>query len=127
MALINFTLSNARRFYSSMGKPLGWKGLIPSAKCKHRKRMDGLELHHHAPELIIILIIVTSHCPPPHNFNQQGRNFSAYILAVYFNWLLQRNWKKQLLKVPEKLKLSEHNYNKCLIMLKIVLNELVHS
>ena len=28
MALTNFTLSNARRFYSSMGNPLGWKGLI---------------------------------------------------------------------------------------------------
>ena len=28
MALIDFTLSNARRFYSSMGNPLGWKGLI---------------------------------------------------------------------------------------------------
>ena len=25
---IDFTLSNARRFYSSMGNPLGWKGLI---------------------------------------------------------------------------------------------------
>ena len=28
MALIDFTLSNARRFYSSMGNPLGWNGLI---------------------------------------------------------------------------------------------------
>ena len=28
MALIDFTLSNARRFYSSMGNPLGVKGLI---------------------------------------------------------------------------------------------------
>ena len=28
MALVDFTLSNARRFYSSMGNPLGWKGLI---------------------------------------------------------------------------------------------------
>ena len=28
MALIDFTLSNARRFYSSMGNPSGWKGLI---------------------------------------------------------------------------------------------------
>ena len=27
MALIDFTLSNAWRFYSSMGNPLGWKGL----------------------------------------------------------------------------------------------------
>ena len=27
MALIDFTLSNARRFYLSMGNPLGWKGL----------------------------------------------------------------------------------------------------
>ena len=27
MALIDFTLSNARRFYSSMGSPLGLKGL----------------------------------------------------------------------------------------------------
>ena len=27
MALIDFTLSDARRFYSSMGNPLGWKGL----------------------------------------------------------------------------------------------------
>ena len=27
MALIDFTLSNARRFYSSMGNPLGLKGL----------------------------------------------------------------------------------------------------
>jgi len=27
MALIDFTLSNARRFYSSMGNPIGWKGL----------------------------------------------------------------------------------------------------
>ena len=29
MALIDFTLSNARRFYSSMGNPLGLKGLSP--------------------------------------------------------------------------------------------------
>ena len=28
MALIDFTLSNARRFYWSMGNPLGWKGLM---------------------------------------------------------------------------------------------------
>ena len=28
LALIDFTLSNARRFYSSMGNPLGVKGLI---------------------------------------------------------------------------------------------------
>ena len=28
MALIDFTLSNARQFYSSMGNPLGSKGLI---------------------------------------------------------------------------------------------------
>ena len=28
MALTDFTLSNARRFYSSMGNPSGWKGLI---------------------------------------------------------------------------------------------------
>ena len=28
MALIDFTLSNARRFYSSMGNPSGLKGLI---------------------------------------------------------------------------------------------------
>jgi len=28
MALIDFTLSNARRFYSSMGNPLGLKGLM---------------------------------------------------------------------------------------------------
>ena len=27
MALVDFTLSNARRFYSSMGNPLGLKGL----------------------------------------------------------------------------------------------------
>ena len=27
MALIDFTLSNARRFHSSMGNPLGLKGL----------------------------------------------------------------------------------------------------
>ena len=27
MALIDFTLSNARRFYLSMANPLGWKGL----------------------------------------------------------------------------------------------------
>ena len=27
MALIDFTLSNARRFYSSMGNPSGLKGL----------------------------------------------------------------------------------------------------
>ena len=30
MALIDFTLSNARRFYSSMGNLLGWKGLTTS-------------------------------------------------------------------------------------------------
>ena len=32
MALIDFTLSNARRFYSSMGNPLGLKGLIAVLK-----------------------------------------------------------------------------------------------
>ena len=31
MALIDFTLSNARRFYSSMGNPLGVKGLTTSS------------------------------------------------------------------------------------------------
>ena len=30
MALIDFTLSNARRFYSSMGNPSGLKGLKPT-------------------------------------------------------------------------------------------------
>ena len=29
-ALIDFTLANARRFYSSMGNPLDGKGLIPA-------------------------------------------------------------------------------------------------
>ena len=33
-ALIDFTLSNARRFYSSMGNPLDGKGLT-TAKCPH--------------------------------------------------------------------------------------------
>ena len=32
MALIDFTLSNARRFYSSMGNPLGWKVLTENKK-----------------------------------------------------------------------------------------------
>jgi len=32
MALLDFTLSNARRFYSSMVNPLGWKGLKVSTK-----------------------------------------------------------------------------------------------
>ena len=32
MALIDFTLSNARRFYSSMENPLGVKGLKKSMK-----------------------------------------------------------------------------------------------
>ena len=31
MALIDFALSNARRFHSSMGNPLGSKGLIDFA------------------------------------------------------------------------------------------------
>ena len=31
MALIDFTLSNARRFYSSMGNPLGVKGLTATS------------------------------------------------------------------------------------------------
>ena len=31
MALIDFTLSNARRFYSSMENPLGVKGLTTSS------------------------------------------------------------------------------------------------
>ena len=30
MALIDFTLHNARQFYSSMGNPLGGKGLTTS-------------------------------------------------------------------------------------------------
>ena len=30
MALIDFTLSNTRRFYFSMGNPIGWKGLKAS-------------------------------------------------------------------------------------------------
>ena len=36
MALIDFTfrLSNARQFYSSMGNPLGWKGLKVSIKLR---------------------------------------------------------------------------------------------
>ena len=31
MALRDFIVSNARRFYSSMGNPLGWKGLQDNA------------------------------------------------------------------------------------------------
>ena len=34
MALIDFTLSNARRFYSSMGNPSGLKGLNYCLFCK---------------------------------------------------------------------------------------------
>ena len=34
MTLIDFTLSNARRFYSSMGNPLAVKGLIFSTSSK---------------------------------------------------------------------------------------------
>ena len=33
MTLIDFTLSNARRFYSSIGNPLGGKGLITLTLC----------------------------------------------------------------------------------------------
>ena len=36
MALVDFTLSNARRFYSSMGNPLGWRGLSLHLNCNHR-------------------------------------------------------------------------------------------
>ena len=53
MALIDFALSNARRFYSSMGNPLGLKGLI-LIECKEeatiakqtplRKHLFSLEL-----------------------------------------------------------------------------------
>ena len=41
MALIDFTLSNARRFYSSMGSPLGLKGLssIRNFKCISTKKI----------------------------------------------------------------------------------------
>ena len=39
MALIDFTLSNARRFYSSVGNPLGWKGLS--------ERMGHLQVSHY--------------------------------------------------------------------------------
>ena len=35
MALIDFTLSNARRFYLSMGNPLGLKGLKQQAAASH--------------------------------------------------------------------------------------------
>ena len=38
MALIDFTLSNARRFYSSIGNPLGWKGLTTWKAKNYRKR-----------------------------------------------------------------------------------------
>ena len=60
MALIDFTLSNARRFYSSMGNPLGWKGLkkivislkgydhlnvkLKTYNCGNRSNRQGVEL-----------------------------------------------------------------------------------
>ena len=47
-ALIDFTLSNARRFYSSMGNPLDRKGLRSSHDCKfhlHRIVNNDHNLH----------------------------------------------------------------------------------
>ena len=41
MALIDFTLSNARRFYLSMGNPLGWKGL---SKLENTNQFHGTVL-----------------------------------------------------------------------------------
>ena len=42
MALMDFTLSNARRFYSSMGNPLGLKGLICSNAPLSLSKRDDL-------------------------------------------------------------------------------------
>ena len=45
MALIDFTLSNARRFYSSMGNLLGLKGLMilmsKKSRILHRSELEA--------------------------------------------------------------------------------------
>ena len=49
MALIDFTLSNARRFYSSMGNPLKWKGLT-TQKAKNYVPVNGLAVESQITE-----------------------------------------------------------------------------
>ena len=55
MALINFTLSNARQFYSSMGNPLGWKGLT-TWKAKNYVPVNPFHLMSAKWHLLIITL-----------------------------------------------------------------------
>ena len=53
MALRDFTLSNARRFYSSMGNPLGLKGLSKphfTATIKQIDRSKKITFSYHTKE-----------------------------------------------------------------------------
>ena len=51
MALIDFTLSNARRFYSSMGNPSGLKGLITEKQWAYRRGYSTELLLVHLTEI----------------------------------------------------------------------------
>ena len=53
MAVIDFTLSNARRFYSSTGNPLAVKGLTTSALTSHSINLVSLT----SSSFIIIIIL----------------------------------------------------------------------
>ena len=43
-ALVDSTLSNARRFYSSMGNPLDGKGLSSAQSCENHKQSSLLNI-----------------------------------------------------------------------------------
>ena len=64
MAVIDFTLSNARRFYSSMGNPLGLKGLM-TQKAKNYVPVNPLRPQSAKWHLQILL------CLTPDDFTRQ--------------------------------------------------------
>ena len=63
MALIDFTLSNARRFYSSMGNPLGWKALIMIITRQDQRSVEcvswGMYSRKHATYTQVSCVFVT--------------------------------------------------------------------
>ena len=63
VTLIDFTLSNARRFYSSMGNPTGVKGLrtcfhVPGKSLPSTQATNRVRLYEYTGLIIIIFTIL---------------------------------------------------------------------
>ena len=79
MALIDFTLSNARRFYSSMGNPSGLKGLSFNL---------GKNAMHCFVFQSFLQILLINYLPKMHGYPQCSFLISITLFKIYISHII---------------------------------------